>query len=601
MALPKPANATGVEQGAAAPHADLDVEAQVRETQSALLLHRARPSNLVAPLVGVLVCWILWDSIDHAWLIGWCLVLTLISAWREVIYRWFTHDSVANATRWARQYELALLANGVVYGLIGTVLLPRDDPALNAIMLATVVAIAAVSLVVLSTSLRAALAMTWPVLLPVIVTQLAESTRLSTYAALGMSVLLALITVEGRQAAEHTLAMLRLRFRMDSLAAQRQQALDLAQRSSAVKSQFLATMSHEMRTPLHGILGVARLLRSAQPPADAPLQSHQLEMIERTGEHLLGLINDVLDYSKIEGGHLRLEPSDFDLAALVRAIGDLARVSAAEKNLALNLSLQMPAPSWVRADASRLRQVLLNLTGNAVKFTDHGSITLSVRRLPRGSTVFEVVDTGTGIAADQRSLIFEAFQQADGSYGRRHGGTGLGLTISRELARAMGGDLLCVEHPAGGARFVLKLPLPDAAPAAKTTQPGPATPVLTGRVLVAEDNAVNAVVAEAFLKRAGLRVDVVADGTMAVERAAATQYDLILMDCQMPGMDGFEATARIRALERDAGARAVPIVALTANALESDRQRSIAAGMNDHLAKPFREQDLNAVLLRFLG
>ena len=254
----------------------------------------------------------------------WCLVLTLISAWREVIYRCFIGDSVANATRWARQYELALLANGVVYGLIGTVLLPRDDPALNAIMLATVVAIAAVSLVVLSTSLRAALAMTWPVLLPVIVTQLADSTRLSTYAALGMSVLLALITVEGRQGAEHTLAMLRLRFRMDSLAAQRQQALDLAQRSSAVKSQFLATMSHEMRTPLHGILGVARLLQRAQPPVDARAQSHQLEMIERTGEHLLGLINDVLDYSKIEGGHLRVEPSDFDLAALVRAIGDLA-------------------------------------------------------------------------------------------------------------------------------------------------------------------------------------------------------------------------------------------------------------------------------------
>ena len=255
----------------------------------------------------------------------------------------------------------------------------------------------------------------------------------------------------------------------------------------------------------------------------------------------------------------------------------------------------------MRADVSRLRQVLLNLTGNAVKFTEQGDLTLTVHRQPGGETTFEVIDTGPGIEAAQRNVIFEAFHQADGSFGRRHGGTGLGLTISRELARAMGGDLQCIENPSGGARFVLTVALPEGAPAVQGHSPVASGVALQGRVLVAEDNDVNALVAEAFLKRIGLSVDLVADGAQAIARAMETRYDLILMDCQMPGMDGFEATTRIRKHEREAGVLAVPIVALTANALAGDRLRSIAAGMNDHLAKPFREQDLDAVLRRFLG
>ncbi len=577
-----------------------DVERQARTAQASLVFGRALVSNRMAPVVGALVCWLLWLTVDHRLLLGWFALLVFAAAWREAVHQRFVRDAHTDATVWGNHYDFALFGAGLVYGLLGTVLLPRHEPATAAILLASLVAVASVAMVVLSTKFRSTLAFVLPLLLPTIAVELAQGNRLSTFAGLGMLVFLGLIASEGRRASEHTLAMLRLRFRMDELALQRLQALDQAQRSSAVKSQFLATMSHEMRTPLHGILGVTRLLRSA--PADSPARdrTQRLQMIERTGEHLLGLINDVLDYSRIEGGHLRVEPVDFDLAALVESVADLARISAAEKGLTLVLDLGVPSPCWVHSDPARLRQVLLNLTGNAVKFTDTGQVRLSVQRAPAGATQIEVTDTGPGIAADQHELIFDAFHQTDGSFGRKHGGTGLGLTISRELARALGGELVCTAAPTGGARFVLDVPLPPGAPVVQV----PAVPetqlILSGRVLVAEDNPVNAIVTEALLLRTGLEVDVVADGAMAVARAAATRYALILMDCQMPGVDGFEATARIRAAERAGAARPVPIVALTANALESDRQRSIDAGMNDHLAKPFHEQELNAVLRRFL-
>jgi signal transduction histidine kinase/ActR/RegA family two-component response regulator len=578
-----------------------DVERQARAAQASLVFNRARGSNLMAPVVGALMCWLLWNTIEHRLLIGWFVLLTMVAAWREWVHQQFVHDAGPNAARWGERYDYALFGAGFVYGLLGTVLLPRHEPATAAILLVALVAITSVAMLVLSTKLRSTLAFALPVLLPTIVVELAQGNRLSVFAGLGMLVFLSLIAIEGRRASEHTLAMLRLRYRMDELAAQRQQALDLAQRSSAVKSQFLATMSHEMRTPLHGILGVTRLLRSERLDDAAASRTHRIEMIERTGEHLLSLINDVLDYSKIEGGHLRVETADFDLSALIESVTDLARVAAAEKGLALMLDTDTASPCWVRTDASRLRQVLLNLTGNAVKFTEHGSVHLRLRRGAAGDTRIEVTDTGPGIAPDQHEQVFDSFHQSDGSFGRKHGGTGLGLTISRELARALGGDLVCTDAPDGGARFVFTLPLPAGAPVLAPAQPADAALALRGRVLVVEDNPVNAIVTEALLLRTGVDVDLVADGMQAVARATSTHYDLILMDCQMPGMDGFEATARIRAAERSSGAHAVPIVALTANALESDRLRSMAAGMNEHLAKPFHEQELNTLLLRFLG
>ena len=282
-------------------------------------------------------------------------------------------------------------------------------------------------------------------------------------------------------------------------------------------------------------------------------------------------------------------------------MAELTRVSAAEKGLAFALDLALPRPFWVAGDAVRLRQVLLNLTGNAVKFTERGHVELRVRCDAGGRAVFTVSDSGEGVPLSERERIFQPFHQGDASFGRRHGGTGLGLAISRELARAMGGDVSCADAAgAAGACFELRLPLPLTEAAEAPPDPELSS-TLQGEVLLVEDNPVNALVAQAMLERAGLHVECVDDGEQALRRVRERRFDLVLMDCQMPGMDGFEATRRIRAEER--AERRVPlrIVALTANALEGDRQRSLDAGMDDHLAKPFGETELALVLQRHLG
>ena len=591
---PPPASAR-VDLGDLGDLASGDLEHRIERAQVALLFERTRVSSLLGAPIGVLLCVLLWDVVPRPTLLSWFALKMLVSVVRLAIVWRHARATPADEPRWGRCYEAAVAVDGVVYGLIGTWLLPHDAPEAAALMLATVIGIAAVGLIVLSSRLLACLAFCVPVLVPPIVYQRTQGTRLSLYAAGAMAIFLGLIVSEGRRAAQATRTMLRLRFETAILAAQRQQALDLAERHSAAKGQFLATMSHEMRTPLHGMLGLAALARAGSPDA----QRH-LGMLEGTGRHLLGLINDVLDYSKIESGHLTLSPAPFDLAELVAGVAELARVSAAEKGLAFTSRFALAQPRWVFGDAVRLRQVLLNLTGNAVKFTAQGHIELCVSEAA-GQTRFDVIDSGDGVPAGERERIFEPFRQGDGSFGRKHGGTGLGLAISRELARAMGGELSCEELPSGtGARFVLSLPLPTCAPA-EPVPPPLASGALRGEVLLVEDNPVNALVAEAILTRAGLVVHAVDDGAQAVDRLAGRRYDLVLMDCQMPGMDGFEATRRIRAREQREGSARQRIVALTANALEGDRQRSLESGMDDHLAKPFGEAELMALLRRHLG
>lgn len=588
--------------GPPSPHSvDPDaLDAQVRAAQADMVFERARLANWLGMPVGALMCWVLWDAVPHAWLLAWLAAKLLNGAVRVAITELYRRDQRPAAGTWGRRFDWALAVDGTLFGLLGTVLLPKHDMQLAAVMLATIVALAGSAMAVLSSTQRALMMLVLPLIVPTMLYHLWLGGPAATYVAIGMAIYLAIIGVEGRRAAEHTRAMLRLRFGMDELASQRQQALDLAQRNSAVKDRFLATMSHEMRTPLHGILGLASILQTDGARL-GPSTAASLRTLQRTGEHLLGIINDVLDFSKLESGHMRLTLEPFDLAALVDSVVDVARISAAAKGLALNVVQPLEAPCWVRGDATRLRQILLNLTGNAVKFTTRGGATLSVRRDADGMTTFDVVDTGTGVAPEQHESIFHAFNQLDSSDGRRHGGTGLGLTISRELARAMGGDLQCMAASSGGATFRLTATLRATEPPAAT--PGPSTPArprLAGRVLLAEDNPVNALVTGAILARIGVQVRTVTDGAQAVTAALQGGYDLILMDCQMPGLDGFEATQQIRADEQRTGRRRVTIIALTANALEGDRERSLRAGMDEHLAKPFRESEMVEMLARFL-
>jgi PAS domain S-box-containing protein len=377
-------------------------------------------------------------------------------------------------------------------------------------------------------------------------------------------------------------------------------ARDDAEAANRAKSAFLANTSHELRTPLNGLLGMARLARD--PALAEPLRQQYLAQIEDSAQSLAAIITDILDLSKIEAGRLPIEAAPFDLAALLQSLARTYRTLAEARGLQLLLDVDPSLGAWVNGDALRVRQILTNYVANAIKFTERGFVRVSARRVggPAGPVRLECEDTGPGIAPDVQVELFRPFTQADQSTTRRFGGTGLGLSICRELAALMGGQVGMDSQPGQGSRFWAELPLaPATAPVAQAA-PAPAdTAALAGlRVLMVEDNAVNMLIAVATLERWGVVVTQAQDGAEALRAVAAAPqpFDVVLMDVQMPGMSGHEATRELRRLP---AGRAVPIVALTAAALVSEREQALASGMDDFLTKPIDADRLQAALLRW--
>jgi PAS domain S-box-containing protein len=368
-----------------------------------------------------------------------------------------------------------------------------------------------------------------------------------------------------------------------------ERAKEDAEAAARAKSEFLTTMSHEVRTPLNGVIGMAELLLMS--PGLGPAERGFAETIRRSGAMVLELVNDTLDFAKIEAGKLVLTRTAFDPAELCRETAELLLPQAKGKMLEVRLDVDEGMPRWVIGDPGRLRQILLNLAGNAVKFTEHGHVSIRAKvREPREGWVlaeFEVSDTGIGIAPEVRPLLFQPFTQGDASTIRRYGGSGLGLAISRKLSEALGGTIQVESEVGRGSTFRVVLPLqlaPGQAPTRAALDATAPCPVYQGRVLVAEDNLVNQRVALLMLQKLGLEVDIAANGAEAVKLVGERSYNAIFMDCLMPVMDGYDATRAIRNLEN--GQRRTPIIAMTANAFPEDRIRCLGAGMDDHLVKP---------------
>lgn len=381
-----------------------------------------------------------------------------------------------------------------------------------------------------------------------------------------------------------------------------------AEAANEMKSEFLTTMSHELRTPMHGVLGTIGLLQTTEL---SPTQKDYIGRIQSAGDGLLSLLNSILDLSKLEAGALTIDTSDFRFGPLLDSVTGIMKMRALEKGLTFEVDVAPGLPELLRGDQQRIRQVLFNLVGNAIKFTETGTVSIQVTHRPLGQDEYEirftVGDTGIGIDAEHQEAIFEKFTQAESTTTRRFGGTGLGLTICRELVELMGGSTGVRSQPGQGSTFWFNVPCEKGDPSRIEEAPSPCLPAAPGknatdhplRVLVAEDNRVSQLIATEILKRAGHHADVVDNGVKAVKAAQEHDYDVILMDINMPELDGLDATREIR--QMSGSMSAVPIIAVSADAMAEQRDRYAAAGMDSYVSKPYGHDQLLGLIRQFAG
>jgi signal transduction histidine kinase/AmiR/NasT family two-component response regulator/HPt (histidine-containing phosphotransfer) domain-containing protein len=561
---------------------------------------------------------------------GWRALLVALLAWTIGALRggvswrfepWFRHRPRA----WLAAFRGTALVAAAAWGIAAGFALSCGLDANAVVVLVTTAGIAAGAMSSLAPDRALHGAYTAAMLGPVIVACAVGGSAQSVGTAVATAIYLAYLLAVGAEANREFHESLRRASREGAAAAElevRVHALDEARKraelaetaalaASRAKSEFLANMSHEIRTPMTAIVGYAELL--ANPETTFAERDEYTTTVRRNGEHLLKVLNDVLDLSKIEAGKLALELLPCRLSELFGEIDALSRLRARDRGLAFRVELDSPVPERIETDPTRMRQILLNLIGNAVKFTEKGSVVVRASFCPHpedprcGRLMIAVVDTGIGLSEGACRRLFQPFVQADGSSTRRYGGTGLGLAISRQLARLLGGDIVLTSRLGEGSTFTLELPVRSVASSWLTAMPKARTPALVGvparplegvRLLLAEDQPDNERLLTKVLRRAGAFVDVARDGAEAVARTTAVAetdpYDVVLMDMQMPVLDGYQATAALRA-----GRYQGPIVALTASAMKEDRERCVAVGCDDYVTKPADMTHLVDVVARF--
>jgi len=594
------------------------------------MLHRMAPYALVMSAVGsTVILWLFYSVAAHGPLIAWYVALNVAYAARYALVLAYRRAAPPpeEARRWGHYFVALTFCAGAIWGVLGTPLLEVESYSYQVIFSVINVAVAAIGIFSLYPWLSAYAALVLPFMLPSTLTVLSRGE--GEHMVLG-GIMLAFVPIAmsaARRIGRNNTESIQLRLDMAAMSEQHAKAKLAAEEANRTKSEFLANMSHEIRTPMNGVLGMTELLLDSRL---TDVQRRYAQNVHTSGQALLHIINDILDFSKIEAGKMALDVIDFDVRRTTAEVVELMGSRASAKNLALTCRVDQDVPHGVRGDSGRLRQVLFNLIGNAVKFTERGEVAITVKRSSQATCEescvlhFAVRDTGIGIGTEAQGRLFQAFSQADGSTSRRFGGTGLGLVISKQLIELMGGEIGIESRPGEGSMFwfTVKVALSDTCCSLPAPAPGggqtraedtAATPGAAGRLrraLLVEDNRVNQEVGKAMLRALGFDADISPDGRAGVEAAFSRHYDIVLMDCQMPEMDGYQATAAIREREmgiaaqlRGSGSapRRMPIIALTANAMKGDRERCLEAGMDDYLAKPFRKEQLEQILARWVS
>jgi signal transduction histidine kinase len=581
-----------------------------------LLFLNTGVAQAIVSINGTILVFILGRFHPPAWAIAWLLAVYAVSALRYGVSRRFlkSHATGADAARWTNSAIRWAAFAGLLWAAGGVALMVAD-PEVTRLFTALVIAgMVSGAVPILSSVPRAFQAYAVPVMLAIVLTAALDAHGARDWMLAVVATLYLFALLRSAHYFHNTLdSSIRLAMNMRHMAQELEQARRDAEASSNAKSQFLAMMSHEIRTPLNGILGMAQAL--LKPALNENQREDYARTILNSGQTLLMLLNDILDFSKVEAGKLELNIVECDLPGIMMDTAALFSESAHRKNLSIETDCTGQPGARYLGDAIRLRQMLSNLVNNAIKFTAQGFVRIEAREVSRegSEAILElaVTDSGIGIPPDQQLMLFQPFVQVDNTDTRQFGGTGLGLSIVRLLAELMGGEVGVESSPGQGSRFWfrVRVKLPPAndgesgSPGSSATAArGDGCDAFVKKILVVEDNQVNRKVVGAMLAKPGLAIEYVEDGQAAVDTViTGAHFDLVLMDCQMPVMDGYAATRAIRDWERDRGIPRVPIVALTAGAFDEDRDRCLDAGMDDFLTKPLSLVALDAMLKKWLA